>query len=1034
MTEQIAVLDTWDAYPRIPGHEFGAMFPLAQLGPRLWEHRACENVPAFFDSAEPFELLIVSGSIRVHGDQLAALTGGARTLLVVDGDLHVDGVATGIYHVSGDLHCHAIFLETLMSRAVGGRIVARDCAWANSTSVDHHGSYDIDPAPALTLETPFLFTFCVEIDNLVLVGQPLILDQGCEDERTLYCLASRFQVRLFHRISDHPFCDAERIIAALRAGEPILRDGYDPAAEPWVALAHEEWRKDDHRAAYLNFKKASMIAPGFYHAWKGMADVLSEMGAYRQALPAYVSASRLFPEAQTHLINDAADQGARCAIRCGEFATAIELATRSIEQNRPCRSSRDRFEEAYRLRAEAYLLGGDGRNAAAALADLDQYLSTFPTSGAGLWLKGLAHWHGGEHALAAACLAQAVEQSDSWAVAYEQGGYTLFLGCEEEVVDWDTVCLDEYVLPARDQAYWDDYVRNMDPDLQEFCTVPEQFRTSAMCEALLEWSDYFIHFFALVPPHAYTPNIAEKAARSEFPGFACIPSRLINKSLCLMVTKQRCGFPLHHVPAHVIDREICEHALRCGTSLDYLPVAYRDREMYMLAVTEGGHSIEELPLAWRDDDMIALAIAHGKPRCSERHEADYMRAPYYLSLAIERHKKALDAITGNLFDEALYQQAYRLYGQDADWPDIVARHNETFIERNRGECYAEVCWSVFWTEATLLRLIRKKPGGICPCYIPAERFSEAVARVCARAEPRYLSSIPARWIDAAICESVSRQRPEQIEFMPLALRSAAICARAMKADPASFGLVPLARRSVKLCIAALRANPQRSEQIPARRRRQVFDTLIKKYAGEFDIDWLHRERARVAGDPDEAPDTDMLPASELLDAAECLSAGGDHERGLLRLRAAADLLTGAGCERADLWARLLDLERIALSGLGRPERSAQVCRDLIERFGQLTLFRGDHACNPMRVALRACYLQLATRPMGDEATISDLEANLALLDKGMAIAFGPYEGEWLLSDFFKARAGLLKRMAGMAPSWQGAYEASLEALRVSQED
>ncbi len=1028
MTEQITDLDSWDAYPRIPGHEFGAMFPLAQLGPRLSEYVPGENIPAFFDSAQPFELLIVSGSIRVHGDQLAALTGGTRTLLVVDGDLHVDGVAAGIYYVSGDLHCHAIFLQELMSNAVGGRIVARDCAWATSDRASRRRLHHGEPAPALTLDTPLLLTVWVDIDRLVLVRPTLVLAQGRKEAHTMHVVASRFQTTMEPPSFDQQCCDAARVMAALGAGESIIRDGYDPAAELYIAQGHRHWNKQESRAAYLNFKKAATIAPGYYRAWQAMGDVLLHLGAYRQALPAFVTASRLFPQAQTAMVNDAADQGALCAIRCGEFATAIELATRSIEHNSRSRKARDCFTQAYLLRAEARLLDDGARNVAAAMDDLEQYLSLASYHRVAHWLKGLAYWHAGEPALAAVWHAQASHQDSRFARSYDKGDGTAFLQRRAQSVDWDTVCVDDHVLPEQDQAYWDDYMRTVAPDLKELGAVPARFRTGAMCEALLASCAHVDQLVKLVPPHAFTRKIAEKAVTCRMPVFRFIPPRLIDKSLCLMAIPANRRFPLDHVPAHVIDRELCEHALRCGASIRHIPAAYLDKEMYMLAVTSGACSVEALPLSLRGDDMIALEIAHRPPRRMQRHLPDYLTAPAYLTLAVERHKRALDAISGNLFGAAVYQRALRLYGGDADWPDIVARHDETFIARHPRACYEEVCWSVFWTEATMLRRIEDRSIGLCPCDIPAERFSMAVARACARTEPTYLRSIPARWIDASMCEGVSRTHPEQIAFMPLALRSASICARAMKADPSNFGLVPLARRGVQLCVAALRANPQRSEQVPARRRRQVFDTLIKKYAGEFDIDWLHRERTRVGADPDEAPDTDMLPASALLDAAQCLSAGGDNERALLRLRAAADMLTGAGCKRADLWARLLDLKRSALLELGRVEPSAQVCREIIERFGALTLFRDGAACNPVRAALRACYLQLATGPADDHATPGELEARLALLDEGLAVTPGP--SEWnAAAPLETARVALLERLAATVPAWQDVYQAALRALQ-----
>lgn len=141
----------------------------------------------------------------------------------------------------------------------------------------------------------------------------------------------------------------------------------------------------------------------------------------------------MFPAKQRGLRNDAANQGAVCALVCRQLDVARDLATLSIAHLREGGYDRDLLGQAFNVRAEAQLLAGELEGAHADLARQRIYQ---PGQASAHWLLGLYHYKRGEHAEALASHALTVAQDDKFAPFYDAAVSLDFLHKQPVHVDW----------------------------------------------------------------------------------------------------------------------------------------------------------------------------------------------------------------------------------------------------------------------------------------------------------------------------------------------------------------------------------------------------------------------------------------------------------------------------------------------------------------------------------------------------------------------------------------------------------------------
>lgn len=858
MTLTFTRLAAWASYPRLSMREFRTQFPLAGSDDWRGEHDADDS---------GFEVILVTGNLSLTQDEYLEFLRDPARRLAVDGDLQVEGRVSGVFFVSGDLHCHSVLMSwKWRDDAVRGRILASDCVCISS---DDRGARRV--APACRIETRFLFCWFYEIGQVELNAAAVVFILADWDDShnldvpnpvvvwhdTVHVLAMEYRDEVTMADSDQPSWDFKAIEAALRAGRSIYQPGFDIACYPVRIAADDALSLDDLPLAYALYRQAAAISPAYYPAWYGMADALWFAGAFEQALDAFIAASKKFPEDECGLLNDAAVLAARCALMLGRLALATQMAGVALDHVAGNWVKVRGTAPAYRMRAEAHLR--DGR-LDAAQSDLELALEDEPRHDVSLWLMGLVHFLRGEHERAQHFHASAVRFDSDLDVAYEDETTTDFLGGEACRVDWDRQEPGALVAPPKDEAYWRTFMACNES--AKIIRVPQQFRSTAMLQDMLDarsedddtaWQGDVLDFLEAFPAQAFTPALARAAVARSPHNLKSVPRALIDKAVCLQARRGTSGFALAHVPAQCIDYDVALRAAECGESIANVPPQLVDKALCLAAVMHAPAALDAVPAALIDDDLIAAAIAFGTPWHLENRMPAMYASVALLERAIAQHKRALDAITGTRFDTHLYQHALRRYGRDSDWDQIVARHSPALCEAQPSTSCAEVCWSAFWDEAFILRQVAKKSNRLGPWQIPDACFTQAIADACAKRDRIHLDRIPLRFVHQAMCNAFSKEYPGMLDHVPVAYRSAAICAAAVKKDPANLALVPLARRSVDLCVAALRASAEVECCVPSAVHRAVFERLIARHAGDFEPGFLHlalAERALYRAEPE----------------------------------------------------------------------------------------------------------------------------------------------------------------------------------------
>lgn len=420
----------------------------------------------YLDNDDERDFIVLSGEVFLSDALLDALADEDQdALIVVDGSVHVESRARQLLYVGGDLHCTSIALDNYgVSLFVEGRIKARDCA-----ILEARDDVRLLTAPAMRLDTPYLFCWFYDIDAIDLCPEALVAIIGGWDycnslslanpivrwHDGLHVFEARFLLPMDGYVADVPNWDYRKIEAALLRGETILKPGYDCACLAWEEAGREAARGGDQRSAWLRFRQAASLSPASWVAVNGMADALAGAGAMAQAVPLYARAGALFPQAQRRLPNGAMTMGALCALRCRDLDQALALADAAIAHHEPG-LRREQFAPPYRVRGEVLMLLGRPDEAA---RDLALALEHDKDHASAHWLSGLLLHQSGEQARAREQHREAVRLAGTPLPAYAEQQNTDFQGTPGPAVDWDQLPADAASLPRKDQAYWCAFMR-----------------------------------------------------------------------------------------------------------------------------------------------------------------------------------------------------------------------------------------------------------------------------------------------------------------------------------------------------------------------------------------------------------------------------------------------------------------------------------------------------------------------------------------------------------------------------------------------
>ncbi|MFZ6674198.1 hypothetical protein [Undibacterium sp. Xuan67W] len=734
----------WSDYPQIDIESFREQFPEILFGYGRTEESEDDPWEAFCAEFEDASILLIIGQVHLTQAHMQELSDTGH-IIVVDGDVDIEGDICSLLYVSGDIYCDNIYLGYCFSGGLPaysatGKIVARH--YAHIGAEDHEMMV---PAPAIWLETPYLFSWFGNIDQLKLSSDTSIFivgERGYDDgldmydavfngHDSVYVLKPEHASHLDSDGSDEDFWNLFSIRKDLQNGNSIFIEGFDPACMSLQRAGDDALSLNDYCRAYQYYKAAANISPQSYFALFGMAECLHYVHAYGQALIQYRAAASLMPAHQNNLINGALNDAAWCAVRSNQYSVAIELATKSIEFNQNYTNrGKEARGEAYRWRAEALYLMGEPT---AAIADLKRALEFRPRHLESNWLMGLMYYLQGDEKLARSFHAKTCGKNGDLWLYYDQAKNTNDLNEVCTNVDWDRLSLSDFTALVKDETYWCDYIRNNGSG--KLNRVPVVMRSAKLFMTVLQneipnlcgWAQFTDPF----PDTAFTPEVVEYLVRCGGVNLRYVPKTMITKQLCMLANIEARSFDASAVPVEVFDEELCFHALSCGAALEDLPEHILSKELCLHAIRKNRYALEKIPAHLIDEECHLTAIVFSDPYFVKTHIAKPYKTPAMLMRAIDMDKRALDSIPGNMFDAELYKHAEARYGNDPDWLAIVARHDQASCDANdfSATC-AEQCWSALWDEAFMLRHIAKEGYRLASYEIPKALYTEVIAQAC----------------------------------------------------------------------------------------------------------------------------------------------------------------------------------------------------------------------------------------------------------------------------------------------------------------
>ena len=366
---------------------------------------------------------------------------GFYTPWAVNGHLEiVGGECSGPVVVKGDLRCDVFSYGE--GGLVQGKIVARH--YASFIAEDHEGLQSTVP---LRLETPYVFAWFYDLGK-VETAESTCIFVVCDGAslrsmqlKSPYFFWKEFAFVLRPELTyavESDYSDAihwnfSAISSALRNGEPLLIEGFDPACMPLYRKAAGEMNRKQFRESYGTAKQAAELSPGFYYPRHYMGYNLYHVSAFAQAIPHLTAAVKLFPAKHKNLQNQAADYLALSYLRLGNLEAAFEWSHFSIASTIDNRDDNRRWF-SLRIRAEASLIAGDPK---AALADLEAAVNLKFDAGSAQWLLGLAYYQLGDPGNAEKHRRLAAKTDAKFDVGYTSYQNTHFIQSLPATVNWD---------------------------------------------------------------------------------------------------------------------------------------------------------------------------------------------------------------------------------------------------------------------------------------------------------------------------------------------------------------------------------------------------------------------------------------------------------------------------------------------------------------------------------------------------------------------------------------------------------------------
>lgn len=1030
---------------------------------------------------DEFDIFYADADVLINGDfDIPEVWGGEMILIVVDGDLSVNGKMRYSYYVTGDTSFDFLWMNG-RQRCLGTEKVKY---LQLETAEDHEASLVSKPR---RVSAPYFFSWFYNLSAYQFSPETCVYGLYSWYEQRYFSTENPYYIwqepsfmlkpelvwNLNYSDSDEFIINVDKVYEHLRGGKDIFIDGFDQKCLPYFRKGKALLLDEEYEPAFLHFKKVIEMSPNFYLAYSNAALCLRKASAYAQALVYDKKGMELLPTKVTFPAYTCAEGAGLSALVLKDYDEAILIADRIIARS-------DQNYYGLRLKAEALLAKGEREAAKSLLLKSIALESAFTNH----WLLGLIYFQEGEVEKAGEHF-QIAKRNNAKAKPYEEEQSLAYFYGENRTVDWVDKRLEEMPRVEKNQTYWNDFFNRKKeksaPSAWDFDFVqeiPEEFRTRQMLVRLLDYdtsSGQTAKHFSMV----IDKTLALKAVSATSPcSLSDLPSHLIDKEICLSLSS---NLLLSEVPSEILDYDICYRAvLQWAINLQEVPHKFRDEQMYIAAIVGGAlddYSRAHLPQKYFADQAIFKA----------------------LDISV----LTLERLPPRYVNTAIYEYGKAKYGETTAWKELVSKFDREAYKRNgepefNYDTFDRV-WACFWDEQFILDAINVEGEGERIYKLPRQYFTQKIAETAVAKNSYDFEFVPREFVTPEMCRVACNQDyGSALEYVPLSMRTEELCSIAIGRDGENLAFVPDSVKTIPICIRALLDDAKNIRFIPYDLYPVVFEELLRKFSNRYKLGFIYRgigigafqqgdyaaaisyfqkvqnldedeatavhkqhclyyegwanykqgrlqEANSLWGQATQEQDEDYLSSpypeaalppvfnvvhdlnkynfGQLVQQASFHVEHKEFSEAVAVLAQAEGMLTDANCSDLTLWSIVWDHQRFALYESGQKEEAFRLCESAITTLSEVVLWDYVADFNPIRHCLRAMHNMLAYRIYETAEDLSELEEGMHHSNLSFSI-FSPIEDETTLYPFYETKALLLDRLAKLDKK----YEKRLQLL------
>ncbi len=1019
--------------------------------------------------------------VHISGDfKIPETWGGDQILIVVDGNLTVEGKMNYSYYVTGEATFDFLYMNVRQHTGGKEQVKYIQAELAEDHEMIHSGK-------SRKITAPYFFSWFYDLEAYTYSPETRIY--GLYDwskqkhfntsnpysiwQEPLFLLNPELVWSLEYRNSDQFSVDIFKMYRFLKEGKEVFIEGFDVNCLPLFRKGKELLKEEDYESAFLHFKKVIELSPKFYLGYLFAANCLKKVGAYAQAKTYDEKGIPLLPSKVKYPDFDCAEGAALSAIRLKEYEEALAISNLILDRN-------NQNYYALRLKAEVLIASENLKEAKSLLEKSVAINSSFTN----YWLLGLIYFKENDLEKAEQYY-QVAKRNNQKAEPYSQQQNLDYIYGPNKTVDWEQKKLEDIPSVEKDQSYWSDYFNRKIKTVSEYMwdeevilNIPEEYRSRTMLETILNHESAeakLIKYF----PKLMDKSLAMKAISAEHPcSISDLPVELIDKEICMGL---KSNMQLAEVPKEIMDYELCyKFVLYNSANLREVPHAFRDEKMKIAAVVGGG---------LRDYSRVKL---------SEKYYTDKV-----IFQAIDISMKTVKNLPPRYVNKAIYNYAASKYGATGEWKELVSQYDRNAYKKEGLEEFDyntfDRVWACFWDEEFILNAINVDGEGERIYKLPKQYLTPKIVKAAVLKDPYDFPAVPSNLMTPELCELACSQDDGSFEFVPVSMRNETLCKIAVDKSGANLAFVPEEFKTTELCIRSVLDKSKNLRFIPYALYTDVFSKLLKQNSNFFLLGYIYRgrgigafyeeryeaaikdfqkvlaldeEESRVeykqnclyyegwinhklgkfqeaealykkamayGQDPKfltEAYESATLPTvistvvnlnkyefEFTMNQVKIHIDNKDFEEALQQLEVAEKMLLNAQSSNQSLWAIVWDHQRYALYETGQKAAAYSLCEKSIATLSEVQLWDYLEEFNPIRHTLRVMHNMLAYRDYENAEYFSDIQKGLKHA-KLVFSTISPIEDETNLYPFYETKALLLQK----ASTYDQKYNKELDRL------